>query len=84
QIGVSRTNRTVDISIYENAVRNDLNHRAPRVMAVLEPLRVVIENLPAGETRTLSLPYWPHDVIRESPDGLVALPTGERVLPEQA
>ncbi|MEF2280359.1 glutamine--tRNA ligase/YqeY domain fusion protein [Deinococcus sp. YIM 134068] len=83
-IGVSRTNRTVDIAVYENAVRDDLNHRAPRVMAVLDPVRVVIGNVPAGETRTLSLPYWPHDVIRDSPDGLVALPTGERVAPEQA
>lgn len=83
-IGVSRTNRTVDISVYENAVRGDLNHRAPRVMAVTDPLRVVLTNLPEGETRSLALPYWPHDVIRESPDGLVALPSGERVPPEQA
>ncbi|WP_019586457.1 glutamine--tRNA ligase/YqeY domain fusion protein [Deinococcus apachensis] len=84
QIGVSRTNRTVDIALYEHAVRDDLNHRAPRVMAVLDPVRVMIGNLPEGETRLLSLPYWPHDVIRDSPDGLVALPTGERVAPEQA
>ncbi|MDL2345727.1 glutamine--tRNA ligase/YqeY domain fusion protein, partial [Deinococcus sp. MIMF12] len=84
QIGVSRTNRTVDISIYENAVRDDLNHRAPRVMAVLDPVRIVLTNLPEGETRPLSLPYWPHDVIRDSPDGLVARPGGERVAPEAA
>ncbi|SMB89029.1 glutamine--tRNA ligase/YqeY domain fusion protein [Deinococcus hopiensis] len=84
QIGVSRTNRTVDISVYENAVRGDLNHRAPRVMAVTDPVRVVIANLPEGETQTLTLSYWPHDVIRDSPDGLVLLPTGERVSPEQA
>ncbi|WP_034408096.1 glutamine--tRNA ligase/YqeY domain fusion protein [Deinococcus murrayi] len=86
QIGVSRTNRTVDIAVYENAVRDDLNHRAPRVMAVLDPLLVVLTNLPEGEgeTRVLSLPYWPHDVIRDSPDGLVALPSGERVPPERA
>lgn len=82
QIGVSRTNRTVDISIYENAVRDDLNHRAPRVMAVLEPVRVTLENL-AGD-KTLSLPYWPYDVVQASPDGLVALPDGKRVPPEQA
>ncbi|MEW6421532.1 MAG: glutamine--tRNA ligase/YqeY domain fusion protein, partial [Deinococcota bacterium] len=84
KIGVSRTNRTVDLGVYENAVRNDLNWRAPRVMAVLDPLRVVIANIPDGETRTLALPYWPHDVIRESPDGLVALPGGERVPPKRA
>ncbi|AFZ68178.1 glutamine--tRNA ligase/YqeY domain fusion protein [Deinococcus peraridilitoris] len=83
-IGVSRTNRTVDIAVLEHAIRDDLNTRAPRVMAVLRPLRVVIENLPEGDGQKVSLPYWPHDVIKESPDGLVALPSGERVPPEQA
>ncbi|ACO44915.1 glutamine--tRNA ligase/YqeY domain fusion protein [Deinococcus deserti] len=82
QIGVSRTNRTVDISVYENAVRDDLNHRAPRVMAVLDPLPVTLSDLEGA--RTLSLPYWPFDVIRDSPDGLVGLPDGRRVTPEEA
>ena len=82
QIGVNRTNRTVDLAVYENAVRDDLNWRAPRVMAVLEPLRVTLTNLDAPQT--LSLPYWPYDVVRDSPDGLVSLPTGERVDPEKA
>ncbi|MGX9685696.1 glutamine--tRNA ligase/YqeY domain fusion protein [Deinococcus wulumuqiensis] len=82
QIGVNRTNRTVDLAVYENAVRDDLNHRAPRVMAVLDPLRVTLTNLDAPQT--LSLPYWPHDVVRDSPDGLVGLPGGGRVEPEQA
>ena len=82
QIGVNRTNRTVDLAVYENAVRDDLNHRAPRVMAVLDPLRVTLTNLDAPQT--LSLPYWPYDVVRDSPDGLVGLPTGERVEPERA
>ncbi len=81
-IGVSRTNRTVDIAVYENAVRDDLNHRAPRVMAVLDPVRVTLEGLDAE--RTLSVPYWPHDVVAASPDGRVALPGGERVPPERA
>jgi glutaminyl-tRNA synthetase len=81
-MGVNRTNRTVDIAMYENAVRGDLNFRAPRVMAVLDPVKVIIENL--GGTREVQVPYWPHDVIDASPDGLVALPSGERVTPEQA
>ncbi|WP_425147564.1 glutamine--tRNA ligase/YqeY domain fusion protein [Deinococcus sp.] len=81
-IGVNRTNRTVDLAVYENAVRSDLNRRAPRVMAVLEPLRLVIENLDGP--RELEVPYWPNDVVRLSPDGLVALPDGRRVPPQQA
>lgn len=82
QIGVSRTNRTVDIALLEHAVRSDLNTRAPRVMAVLDPVRVVLSNLAAPQT--LTLPYWPPDVVQESPDGLLALPGGERVPPEKA
>lgn len=82
QIGVSRTNRTVDISVYENAVRDDLNHRAPRVMAVLDPLKVTLTNVTTEQV--LSLPYWPFDVVQGSPDGLVALPDGRRVAPEKA
>ncbi|WP_407570366.1 glutamine--tRNA ligase/YqeY domain fusion protein [Deinococcus altitudinis] len=82
-MGVNKTNRTVDIAVYENTVRGDLNWRAPRVMAVLDPVRVVIGNAPQG-TQELQIPYWPHDVIDASPDGLVALPTGERVAPELA
>ncbi|AWR86446.1 glutaminyl-tRNA synthetase [Meiothermus taiwanensis WR-220] len=82
QVGISRTNRTVDIALLEGAIRDDLNTIAPRVMAVLRPLKVVLTNL--TEPRTVTLPYWPHDVIRESPDGLVPLPDGRRVKPEQA
>ena len=82
QIGVSRTNRTVEIAIFEGAVRDDLNLSAPRALAVLRPLKLTLENL--ENERSLELPYWPFDVIRESPDGLVALPSGERVAPEQA
>jgi glutaminyl-tRNA synthetase len=81
-ISVNRTNRTVDLALLENAIRDDLNHRAPRVMAVLKPLKVVLENL--MESQLLEVPYWPHDVVRESLDGLVALPNGERVAPEKA
>ncbi|GHF39805.1 glutamine--tRNA ligase [Deinococcus metalli] len=81
QIGVSRTNRTVDLAVYENAVREDLNHRAPRVMAVLDPVRVTVRGLESG---TLSLPYWPFDVVAGSPDGLVGVPGGGRVRPEEA
>jgi len=80
QIGVSRTNRTVDLALFENAVRDDMNLRAPRVMAVTRPLKAVIQNLEAE--RMLSLPYWPQEV--NSADGKVPLPTGERVATEKA
>ncbi len=81
-IGVSRTNRTVDIGALEYAVRDDLNTRSPRVMAVLRPLKVVLENLEI--IQTLELPYFPPDVINASLDGLVPLPNGRRVAPEKA
>jgi glutaminyl-tRNA synthetase len=54
QIGVNRTNRTVDLVVLENAIRDDLSARAPRVMAVTQPLKITILNLEAE--RTLSLP----------------------------
>jgi len=49
RIGVGRSDSWIDMSIMEEAVREDLNERAPRAMAVLRPLKLVIENYPAGE-----------------------------------
>ena len=80
QIGVSRTNRTVDLVILENAIREDLNARAPRVMAVARPLRLTLLNLP--EERDLALPYWPQDAASEG--ATVPLPSGERVASAEA
>ena len=84
QVGISRTNRTVDIGLLEHAIRDDLNTRSARVMAVTRPLKVTITNLPETHEETLHLPYWPYDVVKESPDGLVPLPGGKRVRPEEA
>jgi glutaminyl-tRNA synthetase len=64
-IGVARANSTVDIEKLEYCVRDDLNTRAPRVMAVLRPLKVTITNYPEGQTEQLDTPYWPHDVPNE-------------------
>ena len=61
RIGTSRTNRTVDIALLEYAIRDDLNHKAPRIMGVLEPLKVVISNF-EGETDWLEADYWPADI----------------------
>src|SRR5882672_9157037 len=48
-IGVSKTNGTLELAMLEHFVREDLNRRAPRVMAVLRPLKVVIDNYPEGQ-----------------------------------
>jgi glutaminyl-tRNA synthetase len=64
-IGVSKANTRVDIAKLEYAIRDDLNQRAPRVMCVLRPLKVVITNWPAGRVEMLDAPYWPHDVPKE-------------------
>jgi glutaminyl-tRNA synthetase len=64
-IGVAKTNSRVDIGKLEYAVRDDLNQRAPRVMCVLRPLRVVLTNWPAGHVEHMDAPYWPHDVPKE-------------------
>lgn len=54
-VGVSRTNGTTDIAMLEHFVREDLNKRAPRAMAVLRPVKVVIDNYPAGQVDELEL-----------------------------
>ena len=81
-IGVTRTNRTVDLSAFEHAIRDDLNPRAPRVMAVLRPLRVTLVNLSVSRTVTMS--YYPQDVVKDSSDGRVPLPNGRRVAADLA
>jgi glutaminyl-tRNA synthetase len=65
RMGVARFNSRIDIAKLEYAIRDDLNTRAPRVLAVLKPLKVTITNYPAGETETFDAPLWPHDVPRE-------------------
>lgn len=53
RIGVAKFNSTIDMAWLEDSVRDDLNVRAPRAMAVLRPLKVVLTNFPVGETETL-------------------------------
>jgi len=61
RIGVSKTNGTTELSLLEYFVRDDLNRRAARVMAVLHPLRVVIDNYPEGQTEHLEAINNPED-----------------------
>lgn len=61
RIGVARRDSTVDMALLEYSIREDLNKRAPRVMAVLRPLKVVIENYPEGREEMLEAVNNPED-----------------------
>ncbi|REJ88357.1 MAG: glutamine--tRNA ligase/YqeY domain fusion protein [Planctomycetota bacterium] len=61
QVGVTKFNSLTDMVVLENALRNDLNKRAERRMAVLRPLKVVITNYPDGETEQLEAINNPED-----------------------
>ena len=61
RIGVAKFNSTVDLALLEHCVREHLNRTAPRVMAVLRPLKVVIENFPEGEVEYLEAINNPED-----------------------
>ena len=65
RIGVDKANSRVSMELFEDAIRDDLNPRTPRVLAVLRPLKVTITNYPAGNVEWLEAPYWPHDIDRE-------------------
>jgi len=61
RVGVAKYESIVDIALLEHCLREDLNKRAPRVMGVLRPLRVVIENYPEGEAEELDAVNNPED-----------------------
>lgn len=61
RIGVARADSTVDISFLEHCLRDDLNKRAPRVMAVLRPLKVVLVNYPEGQVEEMEAVNNPED-----------------------
>jgi glutaminyl-tRNA synthetase len=61
RIGVAKNDSIVDVALLENCVREDLNERSPRVMAVLRPLRVVIDNYPEGQVEEFDCPYHPQN-----------------------
>ncbi len=61
RIGVAKRENLVDVALLEHAVREDLNLRAPRVMAVLKPLRVVIENYPEEQVEEFEIGNNPED-----------------------
>jgi glutaminyl-tRNA synthetase len=60
-IGVAKRNSVIEMAMLEHSVREDLNKRAPRVMAVLHPLKIVIDNYPEGQTEELNAVNNPED-----------------------
>ncbi len=59
RIGVTKQENVVEMSALENCVREDLNEHAPRAMAVLHPLRLIIDNYPEGKSENLTAPNHP-------------------------
>ena len=74
RIGVAKFNSTIDLGLFEFCLREDLNKRSPRVMAVLRPLKVVIENYPEDQVEELEAVNNPEDAAagtRKVPFGKV-------------
>jgi glutaminyl-tRNA synthetase len=65
RIGVAKANSTVDVTLLEHCQREDLNSQVPRVLCVLRPLKLVIENYPEDQVEELDAPFYPHDVPKE-------------------
>lgn len=61
RIGVARADSTVEYEMLEYCIRESLNASAPRALAVLDPVRVIIENFPEGETEWIDMPWHPDD-----------------------
>jgi glutaminyl-tRNA synthetase len=61
RIGVAKNDSLIDVTLLEHCVRENLNVKAPRVMAVLRPLRVVIDNYPEGKIEEFDCPYHPQN-----------------------
>ena len=60
RIGVTKQDNIVEMASLESCIRDDLNENAPRAMAVLDPVRVVIENLPEGHSEVITMPNHPN------------------------
>lgn len=78
-IGVAKRNSTVEVAMLEHEIREDLNKRAPRAMAVLRPLKVLIDNFPEGQVEELNAVNNPED----SSAGTRKIPFSREVYIEQ-
>ncbi|HXY98698.1 MAG TPA: glutamine--tRNA ligase/YqeY domain fusion protein [Stellaceae bacterium] len=79
RVGVARANSTVDIAMFESAIRDELNRAAPRRMGVLRPLKLVIENYPAGAGESLEAANHPDDPAA----GMRSIPFGRELYVER-
>jgi len=61
RVGVSKANSLTDVSILESSIRDDLNATSPRSMAVINPIKLVIENYPEGKIESLKAPVHPQN-----------------------
>ncbi|QBY05649.1 glutamine--tRNA ligase [Thalassotalea sp. HSM 43] len=61
RIGVTKMDNTIEMGVLESAIREDLNEAAPRAMAVLDPIKVVIENYQDGKVEILNVKNHPND-----------------------
>jgi glutaminyl-tRNA synthetase len=68
EVGVAKRENVVDVGLLEHHVREDLNKRAPRVMGVLRPLKIVLENYPDGEVEHLPVVNNPEDAAAGTRD----------------
>jgi glutaminyl-tRNA synthetase len=79
RVGVAKRDTVIDVGLLEFAIREDLEKKAPRALAVLRPLRLVIENMAEGEVHWLNLPNHPEDASL----GTRKVPFGREVLIER-
>lgn len=61
RIGVAKANSVVDVALLEHSIRDDLNTKTPRVMGVLDPVKLVIVNFPEDQAEEFDAPYFPDD-----------------------
>ena len=79
-VGIAKSDNTVEMGQLEYFIRDDLNKKAPRVLAVEHPLKVVLTNYPESRVEELDAPYFPHDVPGE---GSRTLPFSREIYIEQ-
>ena len=78
RIGVTKMDNTIEMGVLESAVREDLNEKAPRAMAVLDPIKLIIENYPEGQSEELTVKNHPNDEAQ----GTRIVPFGKEILIE--